>query len=159
MKETARVPPLLDSPQSAAPETFLSRDAVSAFPLPFEPLPQPLPGVGCPGWDAPEQSPWRFCVSSSPLRSGRGGRPIFSLANGSQSLPHSAANRDSCAYRAARPIETKTRAQDYPARALKSPNRRSLHPPAATSDSPPLRRSSKILRAPEPPSLRIPSAG
>ena len=32
-KETARVPPSLDSPQSAAPETFLSRDAVSAFPL------------------------------------------------------------------------------------------------------------------------------
>ena len=43
--ETARVPPTLDSPQSAAPETFLSRDAVSAFPLKYGPLPQPLPGV------------------------------------------------------------------------------------------------------------------
>src|SRR4051812_25597577 len=37
-KETARVPPSLDSPQSAAPERFLSRDAVSAFPLKLEPL-------------------------------------------------------------------------------------------------------------------------
>src|SRR5260370_23640905 len=32
-KETARVPPSLDSPLSAAPETFLLRDAVSAFPI------------------------------------------------------------------------------------------------------------------------------
>jgi hypothetical protein len=32
-QETARVPPSLDSPQSAAPETFLSRDAASAFPF------------------------------------------------------------------------------------------------------------------------------
>src|SRR4030095_12592956 len=44
-KETARVPPSLDSPLSAAPETFLSRDAVSAFPIAFGTLPQPLPGA------------------------------------------------------------------------------------------------------------------
>src|SRR5258708_18094860 len=47
-KETARVPPSLDSPLSAAPETFLLRDAVSAFPIAFEPLPQWLPGARYP---------------------------------------------------------------------------------------------------------------
>src|SRR5579885_1177088 len=36
-KETARVPPILDSPLSAAPETFLSRDAVYSFPLKVRP--------------------------------------------------------------------------------------------------------------------------
>src|SRR5712672_3099787 len=46
-KETARVPPSLDSPLSAAPETFLLRDAVSAFPIAFGPQPQPLPGARC----------------------------------------------------------------------------------------------------------------
>ncbi len=62
-QETARVPPTLDSPQSAAPETFLSRDAVSAFPLKYEPLPQPLPDVRCPESAAHERWPWRFCVN------------------------------------------------------------------------------------------------
>ena len=110
MKETARVPPLLDSPQSAAPETFLSRDAVSAFPLLFGPLPQPLPGARCPEWDALLRWPWRFCVNSSPPPAGRGGRPVLSPASGSQSLPQSAANPDSCAYREAPASETKSRA-------------------------------------------------
>src|ERR1700751_61124 len=58
-KETARVPPSLDSPLSAAPETFLLRDAVSAFPIAFGPLPQPLPGARCPVWVALVRSPWR----------------------------------------------------------------------------------------------------
>ena len=111
----------------------------------------------CPEWDALVRSPWRFCVSSSPPPSGRGGRPVLSPASGSQSLPPSAANRDSCACREARASETKSRAPGHPAPALKSPDRRSLHPRAATSNSPPLRRSSKILRAPKPPCLRIPS--
>ena len=86
-KETARVPPLLDSPLSAAPETFLSRDAVSAFPLLFEPLPQPLPDVRCRGWAAPSRLPWRFCVNPSPPPSDRGDRPVPSPASGSQFLP------------------------------------------------------------------------
>src|SRR6266571_8482383 len=51
-KETARVPPSLDSPLSAAPETFLLRDAVSAFPIAFGPLPQSLPGARYLGWAA-----------------------------------------------------------------------------------------------------------
>ena len=80
-KETARVPPLLDSPQSAAPETFLSRDAVSAFPLLFGPLPQPLPGVRCRGWAARERLPWRFCVNPSLPRSDRAGRRVLSPAS------------------------------------------------------------------------------
>ncbi len=87
----------------------------------------------CPGWDALVRSPWRFCVSSSPPPSGRGGRPVPSPASGSQFLPPSAANRDSCACRAARASETKIRAPDYPARALKSPDRRPPHPPAVIS--------------------------
>src|ERR1700674_2321867 len=44
-KETAPFPPSLDSPLSAAPETFLLRDAVSAFPIAFGPLPQWLPSA------------------------------------------------------------------------------------------------------------------
>src|ERR1700726_729189 len=56
--ETARVPPSLDSPLSAAPETFLLRDAVSAFPMPFGPQPQPLPGARCRVSAAPVRCPW-----------------------------------------------------------------------------------------------------
>src|ERR1700730_2765835 len=47
-KENARGPPSLDSPLSAAPETFLLRDAVSAFPIASVRLPQPLPGARYP---------------------------------------------------------------------------------------------------------------
>src|ERR1700685_3693206 len=59
-KETARVPPTLDSPLSAAPDRFLSRDAVSAFPLLYVPLPQPLPDVRYRGLAAREQLLLRF---------------------------------------------------------------------------------------------------
>src|ERR1700689_2148572 len=76
--ETARVPPTLDSPQSAAPETFLSRDAVSAFPLKYVPLPQPLPDVACRGWAAHEQLPWRFFWNPAPHPIGRAGRRALS---------------------------------------------------------------------------------
>ena len=79
--ETARVPPTLDSPQSAAPETFLSRDAVSAFPLKYGPLPQPLPGVRCCVSAAHARLPWRFFWSPALPRSDRAGRrvPVRSL--------------------------------------------------------------------------------
>ena len=74
-KETARVPPSLDSPLSAAPETFLSRDAVSAFPIAFGPLPQPLPGARYRVSAALERLPWRFFWNRAhPLR-GRANRP------------------------------------------------------------------------------------
>src|SRR5271156_2613121 len=141
-KETARVPPLLDSPLSAAPETFLSRDAVSAFPLLFVPLPQSLPGVRCRVWAAPVRSPWRFCVNLSPPRCCRGDRPAVSPATDSQFRPRSAGCRDSCACREVRPSGKKIRVQGCPARGLKSPDRRRL------------RRSPKMPRAQEPPAAR-----
>src|SRR5208282_3073692 len=73
-KETARVPPSLDSPRSAAPETFLLRDAVSAFPIAFGPLPQSLPSARYPVRAVPVRSPWRsFWNHAHPLR-GRAGR-------------------------------------------------------------------------------------
>src|SRR6266403_4010268 len=78
-KETARVPPSLDSPLSAAPETFLSRDAVSAFPSAFGPLPQSLPGARYPVWVALVRSPWRpFVNRAHPLR-GRANPPTRAL--------------------------------------------------------------------------------
>src|SRR5262249_53637613 len=83
-KETARVPPSLDSPLSAAPETFLLRDAVSAFPIAFWPLLQPLPGARCGVLAAPSRSPWRsFWNRAHPLR-GKANRPALSLAIDSQ---------------------------------------------------------------------------
>src|SRR5215472_2600371 len=88
-KETARVPPTLDSPLSAAPETFLLRDAVSAFPIAFGPLPQSLPGVRYRVSAALSRSPWRsFWNRAHPLR-GRANRPVLSPAIDSQSLPPS----------------------------------------------------------------------
>ena len=151
-KETARVPPLLDSPQSAAPETFLSRDAVSAFPLLFGPLPQSLPGVRCRGWAALEQLPWRFCVNLSPPPSGRGDRPVLSPASDSQFRPPSAAcsgfmrMSSGAAQRNENP-----RSGLSSSRARNRPDRQSRRRAAAGSSSPPLRRSSKTLRAPESP--------
>ena len=63
-KETARVPPSLDSPLSAAPETFLLRDAVSAFPIASGPLPQPLPGARYPVSAALSRSPLAILLES-----------------------------------------------------------------------------------------------
>src|SRR5262249_41644786 len=86
-KETARVPPSLDSPLSAAPETFLLRDAVSAFPIAFGPQPQPLPGARCRESAARAGLPWRFFSNRArPLR-GRPNRPIPSPASDSQFPP------------------------------------------------------------------------
>src|SRR6202035_3153617 len=152
--EAAGVPPLPYARLPAAKETFLSRDAVSAFPLLYVPLPQPLPDVRCRGSAAREQLLWRFCVSPSHRRSCREGRPALSPARSSQFLPLSAASRDSCAYRAARPNETKIRAPEYPARELKFPGRQPHHPAEEDSAFPPLRRSSKILSAPRSPAAR-----
>src|SRR6266481_4138108 len=84
-KETARVPPSLDSPLSAAPETFLLRDAVSAFPIAFEPLPQSLPSARYPVGVALVRSPWRsFWNRAHPLP-GRAGRRFPSPTIDSQS--------------------------------------------------------------------------
>src|SRR6266849_2328848 len=84
-KETARVPPSLDSPLSAAPETFLLRDAVSAFPIAFEPLPQSLPSARYPLGVALVRSPWRsFWNRAHPLP-GRAGRRFPSPTIDSQS--------------------------------------------------------------------------
>src|ERR1700684_192829 len=127
LKETARVPPLLDSPQSAAPETFLSRDAVSAFPLLFEPLPHWLPNVRCREWVARALLLWRFCVNLSPLPSDRGDRPILFPASDSQFRRRSMPARDPCAYRAAPQSGMKIRALVYRVQEWKFPGRPARH--------------------------------
>src|SRR6266478_4965614 len=83
-KETARVPPSLDSPLSAAPETFLLRDAVSAFPIAFGPLPQSLPSARYPVGVALVRSPWRFSWNRAPQLPDRAGRPLPSPTSDSQ---------------------------------------------------------------------------
>src|SRR5258708_19223352 len=84
-KETARVPPSLDSPLSAAPETFLLRDAVSAFPIAFGPLPQSLPSARYPVGVALVRSPWRFFWNRAHPLPGRAGRQFPSPTTDSQS--------------------------------------------------------------------------
>src|SRR5229473_6394190 len=106
-KETARVPPSLDSPLSAAPETFLLRDAVSAFPIAFGPLPQPLPGARCPVWVALVRSPWRsFWNRVLPLLD-RACRRFLSPTSDSQCRLPSIHPRHSSACPADPPRETK----------------------------------------------------
>src|SRR6202008_1635767 len=142
---------------SAAPETFLSRVAASAFPLFFEPLPQSLPDVRCRGSAARERLLWRFFGNLSPPLSNRGDRPALSPDRNSQFRLPSAHPRDSCACSTAPPSGMKIRAQGCPAPNSKSPDRQSLRPTEAGSDSPPLRRSSKTLRAPDSHAARAPS--
>src|ERR1700719_875492 len=84
-KETARVPPSLDSPLSAAPETFLLRDAVSAFPIAFGPLPQLLPSARYPLGVALVRSPWRFFWNRAHRLRGRAGRQFLFPTSDSQS--------------------------------------------------------------------------
>src|SRR5260221_12430243 len=84
-KETARVPPSLDSPLSAAPETFLLRDAVSAFPIAFGPLPQSLPSARYPVGVALVRSPWRFFWNRARRLPDRAGRQFLSPTIDSQS--------------------------------------------------------------------------
>src|SRR6266853_4567869 len=83
-KETARVPPSLDSPLSAAPETFLLRDAVSAFPIAFGPLPQSLPSARCPVSAALLRSSWRFFSNRAHRLRDRAGRLFPSPTSASQ---------------------------------------------------------------------------
>src|SRR5205807_8615035 len=129
-KETARVPPTLDSPLSAAPETFLLRDAVSAFPIAFGPLPQPLPGARYRGSAALSRSPWRsFWNRARPLR-GRANRPALSPAIDSQFPPPSTHPRRSCACPADRLRERKTPALPGQAACSKPPSRPRPLPPA-----------------------------
>src|SRR6266851_6783396 len=151
-KETARVPPSLDSPLSAAPETFLLRDAVSAFPIAFGPLPQSLPSARYPVSVALVQSPWRFFWNRArPLR-GRAGRRFPSPTNDSQfRLPSIRRWQCPCAYPAAQPRETKIPVLLHQAACSKLPSRPRPRPPR---ESPTLARPPQSSRTvPVPPSL------
>src|SRR3984893_207680 len=130
-KETARVPPSLDSPLSAAPETFLLRDAVSAFPIAFGPLPQSLPSARYPVGVALVRWPWRsFWNRAHPLP-GRAGRRFPSPATDSQSrLPLVRRWQCPSACLARRLRETKIRARPDQAACSKLPSRPRPRPPA-----------------------------
>src|SRR5882757_9048919 len=154
-KETARVPPSLDSPLSAAPETFLLRDAVSAFPIAFGPLPQSLPSARYPVGVAPVRSPWRsFWNRAHPLP-GRAGRLFPSPTNDSQSrLPST--RRWPCPFSCLTPPPrgTKIPARLDQAACSKLPSRPRPRPPR---ESPTLARppqSSRTATAPASPSPR-----
>src|SRR5271170_496524 len=158
-KETARVPPTLDSPLSAAPDRFLSRDAVSAFPLLYVPLPQPLPGARYRVSAAPAKYSWRFCVNPSPRHSDRGDRPVLSPASDSQSHPRLALASGPCAYPTARRRGTKILVAHRPAPGWTLPDRPARRRIPACPAVPPLRRSSKNSFAPNSPVRRTLSAG
>src|SRR5215472_7858594 len=131
-KETARAPPSLDSPLSAAPETFLLRDAVSAFPIAFGPLLQSLPGARCPVSAALSRLPWRsFWNRAHPLR-GRANRPVLSPAIDSQSRLPSIHLRHSFSCPMDRPRGTKIRAPPGQAACSKLLSRPRPRPPAET---------------------------
>src|SRR5215467_2217650 len=157
-KETARVPPSLDSPLSAAPETFLLRDAVSAFPIAFGPLLQSLPGARCRVSAALSRSPWRsFWNRAHPLR-GRANRPVLSLATDSQFRLLSIRPRRSFSYPADRLRETKTPAPPDQAACSKLPSLPRPRPPAEspTRARPP--QSSRTAPAPASPAPQRSSA-
>src|ERR1700744_3950260 len=156
VKETARVPPSLDSPRSAAPETFLLRDAVSAFPIAYGPLLQSLPSARYPVRDVPARSPWRsFWNHAHPLP-GRAGRRFLFPTTDSQSRPPSTHRQYPCAYQE-RPLrETKSPALLDQAACSKLPSRPSPRPPA---ESPTLvRPPQSSRRATAPPSLSLRSS-
>src|SRR5713226_8956757 len=158
-KETARVPPSLDSPLSAAPETFLLRDAVSAFPIAFGPLPQSLPGARYPVGVALVRSPWRsFWNRARPLP-GRAGRQFLFPTSDSQSrLPSIRRWQCPCACPAEPPRETRIPVRPDQAACSKPPSRPRPRPPreSPTLARPPL--SSRTATAPASPSLRNSSA-
>src|SRR6266436_6022145 len=150
-KETARVPPSLDSPLSAAPETFLLRDAVSAFPIPFGPQPQPLPGARCRVSAAPALSPWRSFWNRALRLPDRAGRPLPSPTSDSQFRLPSLHHLHPCACPADLPRETKTLARLDQAACSKLPSRPRPRPPR---ESPTRARPPQSSRtAPAPPSL------
>src|SRR6266849_4536560 len=158
-KETARVPPSLDSPLSAAPETFLLRDAVSAFPIAFGPLPQSLPSARYPVGAALARWPWRsFWNRAHPLRGRAGRQSLFPTTDSQSRLPSTHRWQCPSAYRAARPRETKIPALLDQAACSKLPSRPRPRPPA---ESPTLARppqSSRTAIAPASPSRRNSSA-
>src|SRR6202030_488018 len=151
--ETARVPPTLDSPQSAAPETFLSRDAVSAFPLKYVPLPQPLPGVRCCESVAHAQLPWRFFWSPAPRLSDRAGWRVPLQRFHLRYPLRSPRSPNPSSYREAPRSERKSRARRYPVANWKRPGPPRFLGPAATSSLGPPRRS---LRNPLAPASLVP---
>src|SRR5437762_10465333 len=142
-KETARVPPTLDSPRSAAPETFLLRDAVSAFPIASGPLPQPLPGARCRESVARAVLLWRSFWNRAHPHRGRADRPIPSLASDSQFRPPSVPRRHSSACPAVQPRGTKSPALAGQAACSKPPSRPRPRPP---SESPTRVRPPQSLR-------------
>src|ERR1700721_2451779 len=156
--ETARVPPSLDSPLSAAPETFLLRDAVSAFPIAYGPLLQPLPSARYPSRAAPARSPWRFFWNHAHPLLGRAGRQYLSPTIDSQSRLPSALRQCSSSYQGPPLRGTKSPAFLDQAACSKLPRRPRPRPP---SESPTLVRppqSSRTPTAPPSPWLRNSSA-
>src|SRR6267142_361597 len=158
-KETARVPPSLDSPLSAAPETFLLRDAVSAFPIAFGPLPQSLPSARYPVSVALSRSPWRsFWNRAHPLPGRAGRRFLFPTSDSQSRLPSVRRWQCPSACPAQRPREMKIPARLDQAACSKLPSRPRPRPPV---ESPTLARppqSSRTATAPASPSLRNSSA-
>src|SRR5580704_2163722 len=132
-KETARVPPSLDSPLSAAPETFLLRDAVSAFPIASGRLPQPLPGAPCRGLAALSLFPWRSFSNRALPPPERAGRPLPSPTTDSQCRLPSACllplPRCSCACPTDLPLETRNPAPAGQVACSKLPSRPRPRPP------------------------------
>src|ERR1700694_863462 len=110
-KETARVPPSLDSPLSAAPETFLWRGAVSAFPIAFGPQLQPLPGARCRVSAALVRWPWRSFWNRALRLPDRAGRLLPSPTSDSRFRLPSLAFTHPCACPADLPRETKSPAR------------------------------------------------
>src|SRR6266849_6967440 len=157
-KETARVPPSLDSPLSAAPETFLLRDAVSAFPIPFGPQPQPLPGARCRVSAAPARSPWRSFWNRALRLPDRAGRPFPSPTSDSQFRLPSLRHLHPCACPTDLPRETKILARLDQAACSKLPSRPRPRPPreSPTRARPP--QSSRTAPAPLSPSPQRSSA-
>src|SRR6266851_5102550 len=158
-KETARVPPSLDSPLSAAPETFLLRDAVSAFPIAFGPQPQPLPGARCRVSAALVRWPWRFFWNRALRLPDRADRLLPSPTSDSQfRLPSLRHLRRPCACPADLPRETKNLARPDQAACSKLPSRPRPRPrrESPTRARPP--QSSRTAPAPASPSPQRSSA-
>src|SRR5467141_1476074 len=153
-KETARVPPSLDSPLSAAPETFLLRDAVSAFPIPFGPQPQSLPGARCRVSAARVRWPWRSFWNRALRLPDRADRLLPSPTSDSQfHLPSLRHPLRPCACPADRPRETKIPARLDQAACSKLPSRPRPRPPreSPTRARPPQSsRTAPALASPSP---------
>src|ERR1700719_1432465 len=152
-KETARVPPSLDSPLSAAPETFLLRDAVSAFPIAFGPQPQPLPGARCRESAARVRCPWRSFWNRALRLPDRAGRLSLSPTSDSQLRLPSLRLLHPCACPADQPRETKSLARLDQAACSKLPSRPRPRPPreSPTRARPPQSsRTAPVLASPSP---------